>query len=57
MSVVPTIWVVQKGINFIQDKMTTLEETDFLGPFQKVEMSFEFFFMMMHLLLSIDLWM
>jgi hypothetical protein len=57
MSVVPTIWVLQKGINFIQDKVTTLEETDFLDPFQKVEMCFEFFFMVMHLLLSIDLWM
>jgi hypothetical protein len=57
MSIVFTIWVVQKGINFIQNKMTTLEKTDFLGPLQKVEMSFELFFMMMHLLLSIDLWM
>jgi hypothetical protein len=57
MSIVPTIWVVQKGINFIQDGVTTLEKTDFLGPFQKVEVSLEFVFMMMHLLLSIDLWM
>jgi hypothetical protein len=57
MLVVPTIWVVQKGINFIQDGVTTLEEIDFLGPFQKVEVSLEFVFMMMHLLLSIDLQM
>jgi hypothetical protein len=40
MLVVPTIWVVQKGINLIQDEVTTLEEIDFLGPFQKVEVSF-----------------
>jgi hypothetical protein len=33
MLVVPTIWVVQKGINFIQDELMALEETDFLGPF------------------------
>jgi hypothetical protein len=57
MSAMPTIWVVQKGINLIQDEMMTLEEIDFLNPFQKVEVSFEFFFMMMYLLLSIDLWM
>jgi hypothetical protein len=57
MSVVPTIWVVQKGIYFIQDEVMTLEETNFLGPFQKVEVPLEFFFMRMHLLLSINLWM
>ncbi len=57
MSIVPTIWVVQKGINFIQDEVTTLEKIDFLRPFQKVEVPLEFFFMMMHLFLSIDLWM
>jgi hypothetical protein len=39
MFVVPTIWVVQKGINLIQDQVTALEETDFLGPFQRVEVS------------------
>jgi hypothetical protein len=39
MLVVPTIWVVQKGINLIQDEVTTLKETDFLRPFQKVEVS------------------
>jgi hypothetical protein len=33
MLVVPTIWVVQKGINFIQDELMALEEIDFLGPF------------------------
>jgi hypothetical protein len=40
MLVVPTIWVMQKGINLIQDQVTALEETDFLGPFQKFEVSF-----------------
>jgi hypothetical protein len=39
MLVVPTIWVVQKGINLIQDQVMALEETNFLGPFQKVEVS------------------
>jgi hypothetical protein len=39
MLVVPTIWVVQKGINFIQDEVTALEVTDFFNPFQKVEVS------------------
>jgi hypothetical protein len=57
MLVVRTIWVVQKGINLIQDEVTALEETNFLGPFQKVEVSLYIFFMMMHLFLSIDLWM
>jgi hypothetical protein len=33
MLVVPTIWVVQKGINLIQDEVMALEETDFLDPF------------------------
>jgi hypothetical protein len=33
MLVVPTIWVVQKGINLIQDEVMALEETDFLNPF------------------------
>jgi hypothetical protein len=33
MLVVPTIWVVQKGINLIQDEVMALEETDFLGRF------------------------
>jgi hypothetical protein len=42
MSIVPTIWVVQKGINLIQDEVTTFEKTDFLDPFQKVEVSSDF---------------
>jgi hypothetical protein len=33
MLVVPTIWVVQKGINLIQDEVMALEEIDFLSPF------------------------
>jgi hypothetical protein len=33
MLVVPTIWVVQKDINLIQDEVMALEETDFFGPF------------------------
>jgi hypothetical protein len=57
MSTMLTIWVVQKGINLIQDEVMALEETYFLDPFQKLEMFPLFFFMMMHLLLSINLWM